>query len=149
MIGVSDVGRHYTTAEGAEFTDDVNALRKGAEANLFRTAEGSDKILTDGINNSEHGDGTDVEASAPFRNEFRTRLGIAATTRSNVYAIWITIGYFEVDDLGRVGPEIGSEDGTVSRNRAFYMLDRSIPVASEPGENHNVDNAVLTRTIIE
>ena len=149
VIGVSDVGRHYTTAEGAEFTDDVNALRKGAEANLFRTAEGSDKKLTDGINNSEHGDGTDVEASAPFRNEFRTRLGIAATTRSNVYAIWITIGYFEVDDLGRVGPEIGSEEGQVRRNRAFYMLDRSIPVASEPGENHNVDNAVLTRTIIE
>ena len=148
VIGASDVGRHYATAEAAEFTDDPNALRKGADANLFRTTEGGGK-LTDGVNNDEHGAGTDVKASAPFRNEFRTRLGIAATTRSNVYAIWITIGYFEVDDLGRVGPEIGSEDGTVSRNRAFYMLDRSIPVASEPGENHNVDNAVLTRTIIE
>ena len=84
-----------------------------------------------------------------FKNELRTRLGIAATTRSNVFAIWITIGYFEVDDFGRVGPEIGSDEGNVRRNRAFYMFDRSIPVASEPGENDNVDNAVLTRTIIE
>jgi hypothetical protein len=148
-IGASDFGHHYTTAESAEFTDNPESLRKGAEANLFRKADGSDTFLTDGVNDDEHGVGTDVEASAFFRNEFRTRLGVAATTRSNVYAIWISLGYFEVDDFGRVGPEIGSDEGLVHRNRAFYIIDRSIPVASEPGENHNVDNAVLTRTIIE
>ncbi len=149
VIGPTDFGRHYTTAEAAEFTDNRETLRKGADANLFRPNENGDGQLTDGVSDSTHGIGTDVEASAPFKNELRTRLGIAATTRSNVFAIWITIGYFEVDDFGRVGPEIGSDEGNVRRNRAFYMFDRSIPVASEPGENHNVDNAVLTRTIIE
>ena len=148
-IGASDFGRHYTTAQGAEFTDNKNGLRKGAEANLFRTGDDHGELLTDGINDDTYEKGTDVDASAVFKNEFRTRLGIAATTRSNVYAVWVTIGYFEVDEYGRVGPEIGVEEGDVERNRAFYIFDRSIPVACEPGENHNVDNAVLTRTIIE
>ena len=84
-----------------------------------------------------------------FRNEIRTRLGGLTTTRSSVYAMWITVGYFEVDRFGRVGAEIGSDTGEIRRNRAFYMVDRSIPVASEPGKNHNVDQAVLVRTIIE
>ena len=148
-IGASDFGQHYTTAEAAEFTDDRNALRKGADANLFRSTNTDNRKLTDGFNDDANGLGTDVEATVAFNNELRTRLGIAATTRSNVYAIWITIGYFEVDDLGRVGDEIGSIEGKAQRSRAFYIFDRSIPVASEPGENHNVDNAILTRTIIE
>jgi hypothetical protein len=29
------------------------------------------------------------------------------------------------------------------------MVDRSIPVAFEPGVNHNVDRAVLVKSIIE
>jgi hypothetical protein len=29
------------------------------------------------------------------------------------------------------------------------MVDRSIPVAFEPGENHNVDRAILLRRFIE
>ena len=72
------------------------------------------------------------------------------TTRSSVFAIWITIGYFNVDEFGRIGTEITSDvGGDIRRNRAFYMIDRSIPVAFEPGRNHNVDDAVLLRTIIE
>jgi hypothetical protein len=29
------------------------------------------------------------------------------------------------------------------------MIDRSIPVAFEPGQNHNVDRAILVRRRIE
>jgi hypothetical protein len=147
----SDCGNYYTTAQGAEFTSESRLLRKGAEAGLFRADPADDdRMFTDSTSTKEHAGGTDVEASAAFRNELRTRLGIAATTRSNVFAMWITIGYFEVDDFGRLGGEVGSLDGrSVERNRAFYVVDRSIPVASEPGKNHNVDQAVLVRTIIE
>ena len=49
----------------------------------------------------------------------------------------------------RLGKELGSDAGTVKRHRAFYIIDRSIPVAFEPGENHNVDRAVLLRRFIE
>ena len=72
------------------------------------------------------------------------------TTRSNVYAIWITVGYFEVDpQTGEPGLERGLEGGEVNRHRAFYIVDRTIPVAFEPGKNHNVDRAVLLRRFIE
>ena len=60
------------------------------------------------------------------------------------------MGYFEVDPrTGRLGQELGAETGEVKRHRAFYMIDRSIPVAFQPGENHNVDRCILVRRFIE
>jgi hypothetical protein len=47
------------------------------------------------------------------------------------------------------GVEAGHESGEVHRPRAFFMMDRSIPVAFEPGKNHNIDRAVLVKTLIE
>ena len=146
--GPTDFGGLYTTAYGAEFVAEESTLRKGAQAGLFRS-DGDGKILTDSVDSDLYGAGTDVDATPAFRNELRTRLGVAATTRSNVYAIWITIGYFEVDAYGRFGAEIGELEGEIQRHRAFYIVDRSIPVALEPGKNHNVDDAVLARTIIQ
>jgi hypothetical protein len=95
----------------------------------------------------------------PFNNADRNshfhygalqRMGNLVTTRSNVYAVWVTIGFFEVDPAtGLLGQELGADTGEVQRHRAFYMLDRSIPVGFEPGENHNVDRAILLRRFIE
>ena len=45
--------------------------------------------------------------------------------------------------------ELGSDTGEKKRHRGFYIIDRSLPVAFEPGENHNVDRAVLLRRFIE
>jgi hypothetical protein len=101
-----------------------------------------------------------------FRYNTLRRLGNMVTTRSNVYAIWITVGYFEVEpnipagqiypvvdvfhpDGFRVGQELGLDTGQIRRHRAFYMVDRTIPVAFQPGENHNVDRCVLLRRYIE
>ena len=95
------------------------------------------------------------QRSAAFRNGFRTRLGNMVTTKSSVFAGWITVGYFQVDpsdDLTMVngaGVEIGAEIGEQVRNRAFFIFDRSIPVAYEPGKNHNIDKAIRVKTIIE
>jgi hypothetical protein len=47
-----------------------------------------------------------------------------------------------------IGQEIGTEDGQIKRERAFYIIDRSIPVGFEPDENHNVDRAILLRRYI-
>ena len=78
------------------------------------------------------------------------------TTKSSVFAGWITVGYFQVDpdddDLtmsGGAGVEIGEDRGEQVRNRAFFVFDRSIPVAYEPGKNHNVDKAIRVKTIID
>jgi hypothetical protein len=110
-------------------------------------------------------------ATQPYRNRDRNpyfyyegvqRLRNLLTTHSNVYAMWITVGYFEVQPNGQpavvdaahpdgyqLGRELGEDTGNVQRHRAFYIIDRSIPVAFEPGENHNVDRAVVLRRFIE
>ena len=86
------------------------------------------------------------------------RLSNLTTTRSNVFAIWITVGYFELIPMNdqitgepklTLGPELGTDTGDINRYRAFYIVDRSIPVAYQPGQNHNVDRAVLVRSMIE
>jgi len=107
-----------------------------------------------------------TDRNSYFRYDGIQRLANLTTTRSNTYAVWVTIGYFQVEpnahpttnvvitdpshpDGLRLGQEIGLDDGTVKRHRAFYLIDRSIPVAYEPGENHNVDRAILVRRYIE
>ena len=99
------------------------------------------------------------------------KLSNLVTTRSNVYSVWITVGYFEVTrvpedgtvdathplppgwqghpDGWALGAEMGLDSGKVERHRAFYIIDRSLPVAFQRGQDNNVDNAVLLRRVIE
>jgi hypothetical protein len=95
-----------------------------------------------------------------FRYQGLSRLANLLTTHSNVFAVWITVGYFEVEpnpggadaahpDGFRLGREVGSMTGETKRHRGFYIIDRSIPVGFAPGENHNVERAILLRRVIE
>jgi hypothetical protein len=99
-----------------------------------------------------------TENSPFFRYQYLMRLGNSVTTRSNVYAVWITVGFFEAEpadnpavhpDGYQLGPEVGSDTGEIKRHRAFYVFDRSIPVGFVRGEDTNVENAVLLRRFIE
>ena len=87
------------------------------------------------------------------------RLSNMVSTHSNVHAMWITVGYFHVEPTG-AAPDAAHPDGCGwrkmvptqgpwERHRGFYLIDRSTPVAFEPGENHNVDRAILIRRFIE
>jgi hypothetical protein len=98
--------------------------------------------------------------NAYFRYQGLQRLGNLVSTHSNVFAVWVTVGYFEVTpspagqeaehpDGFLLGPEIGSETGELVRHRAFYLIDRSIPVAFQPGVNHNIEKTILLRRFIE
>jgi hypothetical protein len=96
------------------------------------------------------------------------RLANSITTRSNVYAVWITEGYFEVTPKTRtstetvdgipdaahpdgyqLGRELGSDTGETRRHRAFYIIDRSIPVGFQRGQDLNDEKAILLKRIIE
>jgi hypothetical protein len=94
------------------------------------------------------------------------RLSDMTTTRSNVFAVWMTIGYFEVQertwgdtktpaipahinssnfsavypDGYMLGVEKGLDDGTVKRHRAFYLIDRSTPVGFRRGNGIYQEN---------
>lgn len=91
----------------------------------------------------------DGRRSAYFRNDSLQRMGNLLTTRSNVYAIWVTVGFFEVDNLNRPDREMGIDSGLVKRHRSFYIVDRSRPVAYEPGTDHNLDQIIRLRRRIE
>lgn len=98
------------------------------------------------ISNAPH-DNTD--RNFWFKNASVSKLANISTNRSSVFAIWITVGYFEVDSEGRLGAEVGADAGEAKRSRGFFIFDRSIPVAYEPGKNHNIDKAIIVKSIIE
>lgn len=76
-----------------------------------------------------------------FRYRTMSDLAERMTTRSNVFAVWVTVGYFDI--------ATGNEVSPIVRNRGFYIFDRSIPVAYERGQDHNVRDAILLRRIIQ
>jgi len=99
-----------------------------------------------------------------FRYQELQRLANKVTTQSNVYAVWITVGYFEVTpvppavqaqkpgvypDGYSLGAELGSDTGEVKRHRGFFIIDRSIPVGFQRGRDLNVDNTILLKRYIE
>jgi hypothetical protein len=112
------------------------------------------------------GEHRNFDKSPFFRYQSLQRLSNLATNRSNVYALWVTVGYFEAEkypgylptdkvhqqvyaDGYTYGPELGIDSGDVTRHRAFYIIDRSIPVGFIPGEDLNTENAILLRRFIE
>lgn len=67
-----------------------------------------------------------------------TRLANTVTPRSNVFAVWVTLR-----------KSVPNDPDSVRLHRGFYIIDRSIPVGFEPGEDHNVMDCVRLRRIIE
>lgn len=93
-----------------------------------------------------------------FRYQGLGKLAACTTTRSNVFAVWITVGYFEVyphavdaghPDGWEIRNELGADTGEVERHRAFYLIDRSIPAGFFRGEDLNIENLILIRRFIE
>jgi hypothetical protein len=110
-------------------------------------------------------------AHSYFRYQQLNRLGNLTTNRSNVFAVWVTVGYFEVEpNFGSAGTttgpppvvtdaahsdgyqlttELGIDTGEVRRHKSFYIIDRTIPVGYENGKDYNSSNTILLKTHIE
>jgi hypothetical protein len=146
-------GADLTTVEGG-------TEPRGTEVTILRKAEGRGSGSGAGlfVPLSSEGGPDDPNRSAYFRYQRLMRVGSTTSPRSNTFAIWITIGYFEVEPVAkteatpdgyRLGQEAGWDTGSVNRHRAFYIIDRTIPVACQPGKIHNVHKCILVNRLIE
>jgi hypothetical protein len=161
-----------------------NMRRAGIDCGLLRSVDATDAgpgdeplfaAKTMGAGNEYR----DAERNPYFMFQPMIRLDNLVTTRSNVYAVWVTIGFFEVEEApeyddfrtrngnlpadataqalyNRVYPDgytFGREDGVdvgnTRRLRGFYMIDRTKMAGFEPGADHNVENVIRLRRRIE
>ena len=92
----------------------------------------------------------DTRRNQQFGDRPLNRFANIGTNRSSVFAIWLTVSWFEVDEFGLLGAEVVDDvTGQPDRKRAFFVYDRSVPVAFEPGQNHNIERGILTQTILD
>lgn len=79
-----------------------------------------------------------------------TRLANLSSGQSNVFAVWITVGLFELNSATlSVGQEVGADTGQIKRYRSFHIIDRSVPVKYEPGQANNAKAVVQHSRIID
>lgn len=141
----------FRAGEFYNFVPHDSLVRRSAQSTLFRAKDPNNTPITPLLEyqppDSPHADSS---RNSYFNYDMRQRLGNLTTTRSSVFAVWVTVGFFEVDpDTQRPIQEIGIEDGTSQRYRGYYLIDRSIPVAFQPGENHDIEKCILSSTIIQ
>jgi hypothetical protein len=187
-------GSNYQWGANGPNTDHNN---NGLRSDTREAGYGDDSPLTD--NNSAtvavplfseltSTPGIDAPRNSAMHYMPLTRIDNLTTTRSGVFAVWVTVGYFEVlpapnwdadennvqqkfrNQTGdtadpplraralydkvypqgyQLGKELKSETGDVDRHRSFYIIDRTRPVAFKPGEDVNVEDAILLRRRID
>lgn len=83
----------------------------------------------------------ELPAAHPAKgHEIMAKIAGNVTSRSNVFAVWCTTGFFEVDANGNLQQEIGRQNGRHVRHRFFAIVDRSQidPWVQQQGPNYNV-----------
>jgi hypothetical protein len=145
-------------ATGPTPADDAQFPAYGIQRTLLRGADpkdpGSRRLFQPDVSASTRDD--DPARHPYLQNQLLTKIFNQVTTRSNVFAIWVTVGFFEVTDQTtappRLGAELGRSENRQVRHRLFAVVDRTnlapnpVPVAAfDPRK----DPAVLYFSIID
>lgn len=100
---------------------------------------------------------TDRREHPYFRTEWMQKMMNLTTTRTHQYAVWVTVGFFEVTREGnpqtltpdRLGPEIGKAAGRSVRYRSFFLVDRTRAIGFNPKNPDNFHDCIVYRRRIE
>ncbi len=174
------------SADAGDLVPIPEMMRAGVDCTLLRSLGGTagataapsgEPLFTADLTGASN-DHRNSQRNGFFRYQPMVRLDNLVTNRSNVYAAWVTIGFFEVEEApamatftstngltaspettalyNRVYPdgyafarEDGVDVGNVRRLRGFYMIDRTRMAGFEPGADHNVENVIRLRRRIE
>jgi hypothetical protein len=90
----------------------------------------------------------DSKRNAFTRYQRAMRLPNLVTDQSNIFAVWVTVSLFEYDPTNGFGREYVDGTGNVERERAFYIIDRTVPVGFVRGEDLNTDKTILLQRTI-
>jgi hypothetical protein len=129
--GPGDKPFHSLSAGLSPVTGDALLSASGLPDTLLRANENGDLLLS--VPSVTH---------PTEKYELLTKIFNNTTVRSNVFAVWVTVGFFEVtDDTTRpvkLGAEVGRAEGRHVRHRMFAIVDRSVLTAN-PGPRRRFD----------
>jgi large repetitive protein len=107
---------------------------------------------------------TDDRQHPYWRSEHLQSAMNLTTVRTHQYAVWITVGFFEVKKTGDIGmlaqgtptlafdimgAEVGALSGTSVRYKGFFLVDRTKLTGFNPGASGSFRAAVLYRKVIQ
>jgi hypothetical protein len=107
---------------------------------------------------------TDMRQHPNWRIELMQRVMNLTTVRTHQYAVWITVGFFEITKQGdlsnlaqgnpvlafdTIGPEVGGVTGSNIRYRGFFLVDRTKLTGFDPGNIGSFRSAVVYRKVIQ
>jgi hypothetical protein len=95
----------------------------------------------------------DRQRDAFIRHQTLMRMPNLASDNSQTFVVWMTIGFFEVDETWNnlapgfvwrsMGREYNEDIGQNQRYQAMFIIDRSRPVGFLPGQNLNARDVVV------
>lgn len=122
---------------------------RGVEGTLLRSTSASASVVD---NDPLFAGDTELsynnaDRCAFFKYEPMIRLDSLVTTHSNVYAVWITIGFFEVEALEDTSPVLKNFPGvsTVAQGRLDPTFSRVYPDGYMYGKEDGLDEAAVRR----
>ena len=109
------------------------------------------------VNNALGGGGADHRQHPLYRTEWLQKVMNLTTVRTHQFAVWITVGFFEVVKTGTpelgvpdiLGAELGISAGSNVRYRSFFVLDRTKAMGFNPYYPGNFRDVVTYRRRIE